>query len=425
MLIGGGGREHAIVKELKKSPRISKLYALPGNGGIADYAKCVEIRATEIERIVLFAKENAIDFAIVAPDDPLILGLVDRLREIGVRAFGPSAKAAAIEGSKLFAKQLMQKYHIPTAAFASFEQAEEAYAYLETTPYPVVIKADGPALGKGVIIAQTLEEAKKAVFDMMEQKVFGESGCRIVVEEHLSGPEVSVLAFTDGTTIVPMISALDHKRAFDDDMGPNTGGMGVLAPNPYYNEETAKVCMERIFRPTIDAMRTEGRLFQGVLYFGLMLTKEGPKVIEYNCRFGDPEAQAVLPLLKSDLFEIMLAVEENRLSEMKIEFDDSACCCVIMASKGYPGQYETGYEIQFNGAGLLPDTTVYHAGTKRVSGQLFTSGGRVLCVSAVAPTAQEAIDSAYRATDTIYFQNAFCRRDIGKRALSLTRKKEN
>ncbi|MEA5059057.1 MAG: phosphoribosylamine--glycine ligase [Candidatus Pelethousia sp.] len=419
MIIGGGGREHAIVEKLCKNPRIDSLYALPGNGGMGEHAQCVGIRATDLDAIVAFAKANAIDFAVIGPDDPLILGLADRLAAAGVRCFGPSADAAAIEGSKIFAKRLMQTYHIPTASFASFSKACEAYAYLSGIPYPAVIKADGPALGKGVFIAETEEEARRAVRLLMEEKAFGQSGSRVVVEEYLQGREVSVLAFTDGKTLVPMVSALDHKRAEEQDRGPNTGGMGALAPNPYYDAETARICMEQIFLPTMAAMNAEGRKFKGCLYFGLMLTAQGPKVIEYNCRFGDPEAQPVLSLLQTDLFEIMLAVEEERLGEMEIKFQEGAACCVVMASKGYPTHYDTGYEIALSDANSLANIKVYQAGTRREGDKLLTSGGRVLGVTAVATTQKGAVHAAYGAVEKIRFANAYYRRDIGARALEI------
>ncbi|HWS28766.1 MAG TPA: phosphoribosylamine--glycine ligase [Clostridia bacterium] len=422
MLVGGGGREYAILEKLRESPKISKLYALPGNGGMEPYAQCVPIPATDLNAIVAFAKENAVDFAVVAPDDPLILGLVDRLNAIGVRCFGPSAAAAQIEGSKLFSKEFMQKYGIPTAGFAAFDFAEAAYRYLRTIRYPAVIKADGPALGKGVTVVNSEEEARSAVYELMEQKRFGESGCRIVIEEFLSGNEASVLAFTDGNTLVPMVSALDHKRVFDGDFGPNTGGMGALAPNPFYTEADAALCMERIFLPTLRAMNAEGRKFKGCLYFGLMLTPDGPKVIEYNCRFGDPETQAVLTLLDTDLFEIMLAVEEERLDKLDVRFQSGAACCVVMASQGYPQAYETGFEISFGKE--RENVCIYHAGTRREGGRILTSGGRVLGVTAKAQTPREAVAAAYEAVEDIRFENAFYRRDIGRRALDMVLRKE-
>lgn len=417
MIIGGGGREHVILEKLCRNPRVGSLYALPGNGGMSERAQCVGIRATDIGAIVEFAQANAIDFAVVGPDDPLILGVADRLEAVGVHCFGPSAAAAAIEGSKRFAKQLMHKYDIPTASFAAFSSADAARAYLSEIPYPTVVKADGPALGKGVFIAETKEEARRAVSLLMEEKVFGQSGSRVVIEEFLRGNEVSVLAFTDGKTLVPMVSALDHKRAADNDEGPNTGGMGALAPNPYYDKKTAQICMERIFLPTMRAMNAEGRRFKGCLYFGLILTAEGPKVIEYNCRFGDPEAQAVLSLLETDLFEIMLAIEEERLWELEVKFKEGAACCVVMASKGYPAQYDTGYEIGFNGADSLAGVTVYQAGTRWEGEKLLTSGGRVLGVTAMAPTEEKAVQAAYAAVKRIRFENAYYRRDIGAKAL--------
>ena len=415
MVIGGGGREHAIVKKLKESGEITKLYALPGNGGIAADAECVDIGAKDIENITKWAVENAIDFAVVAPDDPLVLGAVDALEAAGIACFGPNAKAAAIEGSKVFAKELMKKYGIPTAEYSVFDDMEKALEYVETASVPVVVKADGLALGKGVIIAETKEAAKDAVRSMMEDKIFGESGSRIVIEEFLTGPEVSVLSFTDGKTIVPMVSSMDHKRAHDGDRGLNTGGMGTVAPNPYYTEDVARECMERIFRPTIEAMRKEGRPFKGCLYFGLMLTPRGPKVIEYNCRFGDPETQVVLPLLESDLFTVMKAVADEKLDSVDVRFKDGAACCVVMASCGYPEKYETGYEI------TLPpeeeDINIYIAGAKLSDGKLLTSGGRVLGVTATADNLRSAVEKAYMAVKTVGFENAYYRSDIGKRAL--------
>ncbi len=424
MIVGGGGREHAILDKLRGNPRIDALYALPGNGGMCGHAICVPIAATDIGGIVAFAKENAVDFAVIAPDDPLIMGAVDRLEEVGVRCFGPTAAAAAIEGSKTFAKQLMKQYAIPTARFETFDRADDAYVYLAHIPYPAVIKADGPALGKGVFIAQTEQEAREAVCALMEQLRFGRSGSRIVIEEYLQGPEVSVLAFTDGRTLVPMVSALDHKRAFDGDRGPNTGGMGALAPNPYYTEEIAKSCMESIYLPTIHAMNAQGRTFKGCLYFGLMLTADGPKVIEYNCRFGDPEAQVVLRLLKTDLLEIMLAVREERLEGLAIQSETGAACCVVMASLGYPGAHRTGYEIALNGVDETDGVRVYHAGTRRKGESLYTAGGRVLGVTASAQTPRLAVDAAYAAVEDIYFENAYYRRDIGACALTAYAKSE-
>ncbi len=414
MVVGGGGREHAIIKSLKKSSEITEIYALPGNGGIAADAICTGIGAKDIDGIVDFAKNNDIKFAVVAPDDPLVLGATDRLREIGIPCFGPSKAAAEIEGSKVFSKNLMKKYGIPTAEYQIFTDKNEALSYLETAPIPTVIKADGLALGKGVIIAETREDAKSAVISMMEDKVFGESGSRIVIEEFLTGPEVSVLSFTDGKTVVPMISSMDHKRALDNDEGLNTGGMGTVAPNPYYTDAIANECMEKIFLPTINAMNAEGRTFKGCLYFGLMLTPNGPKVIEYNCRFGDPETQVVLPLLKSDLFEVMKAVENETLADTKVEFSSGAACCVIMASNGYPGKYETGYEI------TLPTETeaeIYVAGAKLDGEKLLSGGGRVLGVTATAESLEKAIEKAYDEVKKVSFENAFYRKDIGQKAL--------
>ncbi len=415
MVVGGGGREHAIIKAIKKNQNVEKIYALPGNGGIAADAECVAIGAKEIDKIVDFAVENAIDYAIVAPDDPLVLGAVDALNEKGIPCFGPNARAAIIEGSKAFSKNLMKKYHIPTAEYEIFDNLKEAIAYLKTVSFPTVVKADGLALGKGVIIAQNYNEAVEAVRSMMEDKVFGASGDHVVIEEFLTGPEVSVLSFTDGKTVVPMISSMDHKRAKDNDEGLNTGGMGTIAPNPYYTKEIADLCMETIFLPTVNAMNTEGRTFKGCLYFGLMLTPKGPKVIEYNCRFGDPETQVVLPLLESDLLEVMMAVTEERLAETKVAFSDGAACCVIMASNGYPSHYEKGYEITIP-ADVAPH--VYVAGAEKKDGKLVNSGGRVLGVTAVADDLPMAIEKAYALTAQVHFDNAYYRKDIGKRALA-------
>lgn len=415
MVVGGGGREHAIIKKIKENKNVEKIYALPGNGGIAADAECVDIGAKDIEKITEFAKENGIDYAIVAPDDPLVLGAVDSLQSAGIPCFGPEAKAAIIEGSKIFSKNLMKKYGIPTAAYEVFDNEADALKYLENCKYPTVIKADGLALGKGVIIAQTKDEAVKAVRSMMEDMIFGNSGARIVIEEFLTGPEVSVLSFTDGNVVVPMVSSMDHKRAHDNDEGPNTGGMGTVAPNPYYTKEVADECMEKIFLPTIKAMNAEGRTFKGCLYFGLMITKDGPKVIEYNCRFGDPETQVVLPLLESDLLTVMQAVTNGTLADTEVKFSDKCACCVILASKGYPVKYESGYEI------VLPETkddeVIYVAGAKKDGDRLLSSGGRVLGVTAVAGELKEAIDRAYSLTEKVKFDNGFCRKDIGKRAL--------
>lgn len=414
MVVGGGGREHTIVKKIKENPTVTELYALPGNGGIAQDAVCVDIGAKDIDGIVAFAKEKAIDFAVVAPDDPLVLGAVDALEAIGVPCFGPNKNAAILEGSKVFSKNLMKKYHIPTAAYEVFDNAEDALAYLETAPIPTVIKADGLALGKGVIIAETREQAKEGVKTIMEDKVFGASGDHIVVEEFLTGPEVSVLAFTDGKTMIPMVSSMDHKRALDGDKGLNTGGMGTVAPNPYYTEAIAEECMKTIFLPTMEAMNKEGRTFKGCLYFGLMLTPNGPKVIEYNCRFGDPETQVVLPLLESDLLTIMQHIAKGTLADAEVKFSNKAACCVIMASEGYPGKYETGYEI------TLPadSSRIFVAGAKIKDGKLVTGGGRVLGVTEVADTLAEAVDKAYETVKTVSFANAYYRKDIGKKALA-------
>ncbi len=414
LVVGGGGREHAIIKKLKENQEIEKIYALPGNGGIAADAICVNIGATDIDGIVRFAYENKIDYAVVAPDDPLVLGCVDALEAHGVPCFGPRSEAAIIEGSKVFAKNLMKKYNIPTAAYEVFDDADKALAYIETAPIPTVIKADGLALGKGVIIALTRDEARDAIISIMKDKKFGKSGNSIVIEEFLEGPEVSVLSFTDGKTVVPMISSMDHKRAGDGDTGLNTGGMGTVAPNPYYTAAVAKECMEKIFLPTVDAMNAEGRTFKGCLYFGLMITKDGPKVIEYNCRFGDPETQVVLPLLESDLFTIMKATTDGTLADTEVRFSDKSAACVIMASQGYPVAYEKGFEITVPEA--IADC-VFVAGAVQKDGKLLTSGGRVLGVTAIADTLREAIDSSYKMVEQIRFDNAFYRRDIGKRAL--------
>lgn len=417
LVVGGGGREHAIIKKLKENQKVNTIYAIPGNGGITEDAVCIrEIGAKEIDKIVEFAKEHAIDFAVVAPDDPLALGCVDRLHEIGIPCFGPDAKAAQIEASKVFAKNLMKKYHIPTAEYEVFDTQEKALEYLSKKDFPIVIKADGLALGKGVLIVKNEIEAKEAVKMIMEDKAFGESGNQIVIEEFLTGPEVSVLAFTDGTTIIPMISSMDHKRVGDGDTGLNTGGMGTIAPNPYYTEEIAKVCMERIFQPTLEAMRQEGCPFKGCLYFGLMLTPSGPKVIEYNCRFGDPETQVVLPLLKTDLLTIMQAVENETLSELNVEWRNEAAACVVLASGGYPVHYESGKEISIPEK-LADEVYVYHAGDTMKDGKLVTNGGRVLGVTAVAETLTKALEEAYRTAENISFEGKYMRHDIGKKAL--------
>jgi len=414
MVVGGGGREHAIIKKIKENPEVTEIFALPGNGGMAKDATLVSIGATDIDGIVNFAKENGIDYAVVAPDDPLVLGCVDRLEEIGIPCFGPRANAAIIEGSKVFSKNLMKKYNIPTAKYEVFSDMEKALGYLETAPIPTVIKADGLALGKGVIIAFTLDEAKAAVKSMMLDKAFGKSGDNIVIEEFLQGPEVSVLAFTDGKTVKPMVSSMDHKRIGDNDTGLNTGGMGTIAPNPYYTKDVADRCMKEIFLPTINAMNEEGRTFKGCLYFGLMITKDGPKVIEYNCRFGDPETQVVLPLLESDLLTVMKAVTEEKLAETEVKFSEKSACCVITASKGYPTAYEKGYEITFTDEALA---ATFVAGAKEENGKLVTWGGRVTGTTAVADTLACAIKEAYRLSDGVKFEGAYRRSDIGQRAL--------
>ena len=419
LVVGGGGREHAIIKKLKENPSVETLYALPGNGGIAQDAVCVpEIGAKDIPAIVDFAKSHDIDFAVVAPDDPLALGCVDRLHEAGIPCFGPDAKAARIEASKVFSKNLMKKYGIPTASYEVFNDPAKALEYLKTASFPIVIKADGLALGKGVLIPQNLVEAEDAVKTIMEDKAFGDSGNEIVIEEFLTGPEVSVLAFTDGTAIRPMVSSMDHKRAGDNDTGLNTGGMGTVAPNPYYTADVAQVCMDTIFLPTLAAMRAEGCPFKGCLYFGLMITPQGPKVIEYNCRFGDPETQVVLPLLKTDLLTVMQAVENETLADLEVEWSDGAAACVILASGGYPSHYEKGKVMSFP-ASTPANVTIYHAGDKLDGeGRLVTSGGRVLGITAMAPTLKEALADAYAAAETVNFDGKYMRHDIGRRALA-------
>ena len=414
MVVGGGGREHAIIKKLRENRAIDEIFALPGNGGMAEDATLVPIGAKDIDAIVKFASENKIDYAVVAPDDPLVLGCVDALEAVGVPCFGPRAAAAEIEGSKVFSKNLMKKYGIPTATYEVFESAEDAYKYVSECPIPVVIKADGLALGKGVIIAMKREEATDAVRSIMEEGRFGKSGNRIVVEEFLEGPEVSVLAFTDGSVVKPMISSMDHKRAKDGDCGLNTGGMGTIAPNPYYTAAVADECMKRIFVPTVEAMKAEGREFRGCLYFGLMITKDGPKVIEYNCRFGDPETQVVLPLLESDLYTVMRATTDGTLRDTEVKFSDKSAACVIMASVGYPEAYESGFELDI--AESVKDS-VYVAGAKLADGRLLTAGGRVLGVTAVSDTLESAIESAYSKATSVKFGNAYYRHDIGARAL--------
>lgn len=413
LVIGSGGREHTIVWKLSQSPKVDKLYCAPGNGGISQLAECVDINVMDKEKMTAFAKEKGIDLVVVAPDDPLVDGMVDAMEAEGIRAFGPRANAAIIEGSKAFSKELMKKYNIPTAKYEVFSDSGEAIEYLKKGTFPAVIKADGLALGKGVIIAQNLEEAEQAVHDMIDGGKFGKSGSRVVVEEFLTGPEVSVLAFTDGKTVVPMVSAQDHKRAFDNDEGLNTGGMGTFSPSRLYDEVKAKECMENIFLPTIKAMNNEGRTFKGVLYFGLMMTKDGVKVIEYNCRFGDPETQVVLPRLKSDLAEIMEAVIDERLSELNIEWEDNAAVCVVMASGGYPVSYKKGYEINGIKDAEAEGAVVFHAGTAVKNGKTVTNGGRVLGVTATAKTLDEAIKKAYEYVDKISFKDEFHRSDIG------------
>ncbi len=415
LVVGGGGREHAIIRSLKKNPQITEIFALPGNGGIAADATCVAIGATDIPAIVNFAVENAIDYAVVAPDDPLVLGCVDALNEKGIPCFGPKANAAIIEGSKAFSKDLMKKYGIPTAAYEIFTDLNAALAYVDTCPIPTVIKADGLALGKGVIIATTREEAKEAVTDMMANAKFGASGSTVVIEEFLTGPEVSVLAFTDGKVVKPMVSSMDHKRIGDHDTGLNTGGMGTVAPNPYYAADVAAECMEKIFLPTIAAMNAEGRTFQGCLYFGLMITPNGPKVIEYNCRFGDPETQVVLPLLESDLLTVMMACTNGTLAETEVKFADKHACCVILASNGYPLSYKKGFEMTFTPEALA---ATYIAGAKLSDGKLLTSGGRVTGTTAIADSLEEAVKEAYRLSDGVKFEGAYRRSDIGQRALA-------
>ena len=414
LVVGGGGREHAIIRSLKKNPTVQTIFAAPGNGGIAKDATCVPIGATDIDGIVAFAKENAIDYAVVAPDDPLVLGCVDRLNEIGIPCFGPKANAAIIEGSKAFAKDLMKKYNIPTASYEIFTDLNKALSYLESAPIPTVIKADGLALGKGVIIAQTREEAKEAVTDMMANAKFGKSGSTVVIEEFLTGPEVSVLAFTDGKCVKPMVSSMDHKRAGDNDTGLNTGGMGTIAPNPYYTETIAQECMDTIFLPTINAMNAEGRTFKGCLYYGLMLTPTGPKVIEYNCRFGDPETQVVLPLMESDLLTVMRACTDGTLAETEVKFADKHACCVILASSGYPQSYKKGFEITMTEEAK---SHTFVAGGALKDGKLVTSGGRVTGTTAIADTLIDAVREAYRISDGVKFEGAYRRSDIGQKAL--------
>lgn len=416
LVLGSGGREHAIVRKLKESPKVTKLYCAPGNGGISHDATCVPISVMDKEKVTAFAKENGIDLVFVAPDDPLAAGMVDALNEAGVRAFGPNAAAAQIEASKVFSKNLMKKYGIPTAGYEVFSEPDKALSYIRSQGrYPVVVKADGLALGKGVLICEDEKAAEDAVKEIMEDKVFGASGNHVVVEEFLTGPEVSVLAFTDGHCVKPMVSSKDHKRALDGDKGLNTGGMGTVSPNPYYDDAMARRCMQEIFLPTIRAMQQEGRPFKGCLYFGLMLTPDGPKVIEYNARFGDPETQVVLPRLKTDLVTIIESVIDGTLADVDIQWSKEAAACVVMASGGYPVKYEKGKVITgLDENGQLPGVTVYHAGTAEKDGCLVTSGGRVLGVTALAPTLDEALQKAYDAVEKIHFDGAHYRRDIGR-----------
>lgn len=413
MVTGSGGREHAIIKKIAESRNCEKIYALPGNGGMKE-AETVPISAMDIPAQVEFAEKHGVDFVVVAADDPLNAGAVDAFHKAGIKCFGPEKNAAIIEGSKIFAKNLMKKYGIPTAEFEMFDDIDKALSYVRENNAPIVVKADGLALGKGVTVAQTAEEAENAVISLMKNGKFGDSGKKIVIEECMTGPEVSVLSFTDGKTLKPMISSMDHKRAFDGDLGPNTGGMGAVAPNPYYTKEIAARCMKEIFLPTIDAMNKEGRTFKGCLYFGLMLTKDGPKVVEYNCRFGDPETQTVLPLLESDLLDIMTACEDGRLEETEVNFSDKYSCCVVKASNGYPVKYDKGYEIKQNGD---IDGCLYFAGAKKTGSALLTDGGRVLGVTTVSDTLKKAVDKAYREIDKIHFDNEYFRHDIGRKAL--------
>lgn len=426
LVVGGGGREHALIRKIKESSRVDQIYCAPGNGGISYDATCCNVAATDIPGMVALAQELQPDLVVVAPDDPLVLGMVDALNEKGFKTFGPRANAAIIEGSKVFSKNLMQKYGIPTAGYAVFDDPHAALDHIRRqNTFPAVIKADGLALGKGVILAETMEEVEAGLHSIMEDKIFGESGNHVVVEEFLTGPEVSVLAFTDGKCVRPMVSSMDHKRALDGDRGLNTGGMGTVSPNPYYTDAVAKQCMDEIFLPTINAMNAEGRPFKGCLYFGLMLTPKGPKVIEYNCRFGDPETQVVLPRLKTDIMDIFDAIENETLADLEIEWSDEASACVIMASGGYPKSYPKGLEITGLQNGQLDGVTVYHAGTALQDGRLVTSGGRVLGVTAMGATLQAALDKAYAAVLKIHFDGAHYRRDIGQRALQAAAGSEN
>ena len=418
LVVGGGGREHALIRKIKESSKVDEIFCTPGNGGISYDAKCFDVSATDIDGVVDLAKKLSVDLVVVAPDDPLVAGMVDALNDAGFKTFGPRANAAIIEGSKVFSKELMQKYNIPTAEYKVFDNANDAIEYIkEKNEFPTVIKADGLALGKGVIIPENLDDAVTGVKEIMEDKIFGASGNNIVVEEFLTGPEVSVLAFTDGKCVKPMVSSMDHKRALDGDKGLNTGGMGTVSPNPYYTEEVAAECMDKIFMPTINAMNQEGRTFKGCLYFGLMITPKGPKVIEYNCRFGDPETQVVLPRLKTDIIDIFEAINNETLSELDIEWSEKACACVIMASGGYPKSYKKGVEITGLTLGQLDGVTVYHAGTKIENDKLVTSGGRGLGVTALGDSLADALKKSYEAVENIHFDNAHYRKDIGKRAL--------
>lgn len=424
LVVGGGGREHAIIMKLAESPKVTELYCAPGNGGISKYAKCFPVAATDVDGMVKLAKDLQVDLVFVAPDDPLVLGMVDAMQEAGFATFGPNKAAAIIEGSKVFSKNLMKKYQIPTASYEVFHTPEDAMRYMEEKDqFPIVVKADGLALGKGVMIPQNLEEARDAIHTIMEDRIFGESGANVVIEEFLTGPEVSVLCFTDGKAIAPMVSSMDHKRAYDEDLGPNTGGMGTVAPNPYYTDEVAKQCMETIFLPTIQAMQQEGRPFKGCLYFGLMLTPNGPKVIEYNCRFGDPETQVVLPLLKTDFVDIIEAISKETLSDLDIQWKDGCAACVVMASGGYPKSYPKGLPISgLNAQGQTAHCLVYHAGTQYYGQQFVTAGGRVLGVTATADTLKDALARAYDGVNEIHFDQVHYRKDIGQRALRASAK---
>ena len=417
LVIGSGGREHAVIRKLAENQEIEKIWCAPGNGGIASLAECVNIKATDVMEMVKFAKDNQVDFCVVTPDDPLALGMVDEMEKEGIPCFGPKANAAVIEASKAFSKNLMKKYHIPTADYEIFDSSKDALKYIEEkNTFPIVLKADGLALGKGVLIAESLADAKSAVRELMIDRLFGAAGNTVVVEDFMEGPEVSVLAFTDSKVIRPMVSSMDHKRADDNDEGLNTGGMGTIAPSPYYTPEIAQRCMDEIFLPTMHAMNAEDRPFKGCLYFGLMLTNDGPKVVEYNCRFGDPETQVVLPLLKSDLFTIMKACHDETLEDVKIEWSDEHCACVIEASGGYPVEYKKGYEIHgLDGNGQHEGVYVYHAGTKLENGKYYTNGGRVLGITAKGATLNDALKTAYAAVDEIGFEKMHCRRDIGRK----------